>query len=128
MRNRIAAACDSQATRIYGQIPEATVDFERLSPKLGATWALDPSASLYASFNHGFRTPSESQLFRAGAGATPEEAQARAQLALRPEPIKARQVELGVRGEAARWTYDAVIYNLEKQRRPGRASATWRPT
>ena len=115
MRNRIAAASTTQAPRIYGQIPQATVDFERLSPKLGATWALDADTSLYASFNHGFRTPSESQLFRAGAGATPEEAQARAQLALRLEPIKARQIELGVRGEAARWTYDAVIYHLEKR-------------
>ena len=115
MSNRIAALATSQATRIYGQIPEATVDFERLSPKLGATWALSPSASLYASWNHGFRTPSESQLFRAGAGATPEEAQARAQLALDLKPIKATQVELGARGEAAGWTYDAVVYNLEKE-------------
>jgi outer membrane receptor protein involved in Fe transport len=115
MRNRTAAATTTQATRVYAQVPEATVEFERTSPKLGATWALGPDASLYASFNQGFRTPSESQLFRAGAGATPEEAQARAQLALTLKPIRARQVELGVRGEAAGWTYDAVVYDLRKR-------------
>ena len=115
MRNRIAGASTSQDTRIYGQIGQATVHFERLSPKLGATWALSPDASLYASWNHGFRTPSEAQLFRAGAGATPEEAQARAALALSLKPIKARQFEVGVRGEAGAWTYDAVAYDLQKR-------------
>jgi outer membrane receptor protein involved in Fe transport len=115
MRNRLSAATTTQGTRIYGQVPQATVDFERLSPKLGVTWALSPKASLYASWNHGFRTPSESQLFRAGAAPAPEEAQARAQLALDLEPIKASQVELGIRGEAGRFTYDAVVYNLVKR-------------
>jgi iron complex outermembrane receptor protein len=115
MRNRAGSATTTQDSRTYGQVPEATVDFERLSPKLGATWAVSPNASLYASWNHGFRTPSESQLFRAGAGATPEEALARAQLALDLKPIKATQVELGARGEAAGWTYDAVVYQLRKR-------------
>jgi outer membrane receptor protein involved in Fe transport len=115
MRNRLAAATTAQGTRTYAQVPGATVDFERLSPKLGATLALSPGASLYASWNHGFRTPSESQLFRAGAGATPDEAQARARLALDLKPIKATQFEVGVRGEAAGWTCDAVVYTLDKR-------------
>jgi outer membrane receptor protein involved in Fe transport len=115
MRNRLPTADTSQGTRTYAQVPAATIDFERLSPKLGATWAPSPGASFYASWNRGFRTPSESQLFRAGSGATPEEALARARLALGLRPIKASQAELGVRGKTSGWTWDAVAYNLVKR-------------
>ncbi len=43
------------------------VGFDRLSPKLGATWEAAPSVSLFASYREAFRAPSESQLFRQGA-------------------------------------------------------------
>lgn len=43
------------------------VSFDRLSPKLGATWEIAPSASVFASYRAAFRAPSESQLFRQGA-------------------------------------------------------------
>ena len=42
------------------------VGFNRLSPKLGATWEIAPSASVFASYREAFRAPSESQLFRQG--------------------------------------------------------------
>ncbi|HEV8454294.1 MAG TPA: TonB-dependent receptor, partial [Gemmatimonadales bacterium] len=42
------------------------VSFNRLSPKLGATWEIAPNASVFASYRAAFRAPSESQLFRQG--------------------------------------------------------------
>jgi iron complex outermembrane receptor protein len=42
------------------------VAFDRVSPKLGATWEIAPNASLFASYRAAFRAPSESQLFRQG--------------------------------------------------------------
>lgn len=101
--------------RYYHQIERATVDFSHLSPKFGATYALHPSAHLYASHNHGFRVPSEGQLFRAGGEADPDRARTRAENALALDPIKADQTELGMRGHAGGWQYDAVVYRLRKR-------------
>lgn len=101
--------------RNYYQIADASADFSRTSPKLGLTYALAPSAHLYASYNQGFRTPSESQLFRAGSDAAVANAQIKAENALDLKPIKAEQYELGVRGDASGWTYDAVAYILTKR-------------
>lgn len=42
------------------------VSFDRVSPKLGATWEIAPNASVFASYRAAFRAPSESQLFRQG--------------------------------------------------------------
>lgn len=89
---------------------DTAVDFARLSPKLGVTWALSPASHLFASYNQGFRTPSENQLFRAGAASA---MQADAALALKP--ILADQFEAGVRGTAAGWQYEAVAYLLNKR-------------
>ncbi|WP_280151189.1 TonB-dependent receptor [Piscinibacter sp. XHJ-5] len=115
MDNRIAADTTSAGPRIYAQTPHASVGYSRWSPKLGATWAVAPQASLYASVHHGFRTPSESQLFRAGSGASAAEAQTKAAFALALKPIKARQSELGLRGQAQDWRYDLVAYELVKR-------------
>jgi outer membrane receptor protein involved in Fe transport len=90
------------------------VDYTHLSPKLGAVYSLSPNISLYASYNHGFRAPSESQLFRAGSGALAD-ALSKAQLALALKPIKANQFELGWRGAADGWSYDLTLYQLVKQ-------------
>lgn len=102
-------------TKYYGQIPDDDRRFSRASPKLGATYALAPHTHLYASYNFGFRVPSESQLYRAGNDVTAARAAERAQLALGLKPIKANQVEIGVRGELAKWSYDLVAYDLVKR-------------
>lgn len=119
MRNDLVAGAVAAnvngATRYYHQNAEASADFSHLSPKLGATYELTPAAHLYASYNHGFRAPSEGQLFRAGNDATPAGAEAKAANALGLEPIAAVQYELGVRGVAAGWDYDAVAYLLRKE-------------
>ena len=43
------------------------VVFDRLSPKIGATWEVASNANFFASYRAAFRAPSESQLFRQGA-------------------------------------------------------------
>lgn len=94
----------------FYQLADSSVNFSRLSPKLGLTWAVSESSHAFASYNQGFRTPSENQLFRSGATAL---AAATAAAALRP--ILAEQFEVGVRGEVQRWSYELVAYHLKKQ-------------
>ena len=103
------------ATRHYGQIATHAARYTRASPKLGATWALSPALHLYGSLNEGFRAPSESQLFRAGGEAQPANALHRARLALALQPIRARQAELGLRGDLGRWSGHVVTYDLVKR-------------
>jgi outer membrane receptor protein involved in Fe transport len=109
------AAAAFPSVRVYGQAPDTTVRFEHWSPKLGATYALTPNAHAFVSYNHGFRAPSEGDLFRPsfGANATAALAQMRSSLALKP--IKADQYEIGLRGLAGPVSYDAVIYDLTKE-------------
>jgi iron complex outermembrane recepter protein len=94
----------------FYQLADTSVNFSRLSPKLGLTWAVSESSHAFASYNQGFRTPSENQLFRSGATALTAAAAA---AALRP--ILAEQFEIGVRGEVQRWSYELVAYQLKKQ-------------
>jgi outer membrane receptor protein involved in Fe transport len=119
MKNHLAAgtvqASVLGATRFYGQLAEAETRFSRASPKLGATYALNKNTHAYASYNFGFRAPSEGQLYRAGNESTANGALTRSQLALGLKPIQARQTELGLRGEIAGWSYDVVVYDLEKK-------------
>lgn len=117
--NRLAAGTVAAnvlgATRHYGQIAAQSQDFSRLSPKLGATWSVAPGVHVYGSFNHGFRTPSESQLYRAGNDTTPAAALSRARLTGALRPIRARQAELGFRGEWRGWSAQLVAYQLDKR-------------
>ena len=63
------------------------VTFDRLSPKLGATWEIAPNANLFASYREAFRAPAESQLFRQGAAVSTVDL----------KPLRARSWEAGVR-------------------------------
>ncbi|QYM78861.1 TonB-dependent receptor [Horticoccus luteus] len=103
------------ATKYYGQIAADDRSFSRASPKLGATYTLTPHLHLYTSYNFGFRVPSESQLYRAGNDSSAANAQEKARLGLALQPIKARQFELGVRGEVGAWSYNLVGYDLVKR-------------
>ncbi len=102
------------STSFYGQSDSSTKSFERLSPKLGVTYELTKDSSIYASYNRGFRVPSEGQLFRAGMGANAALAQDRAAAAWGLKPIKADQVELGTRGKALGVDYSLAAYRLVK--------------
>ena len=102
------------ATAYYGQSGSTDRSFSRLSPKLGATYELTKNSSLYASYNRGFRVPSEGQLFRAGTGGNAPLAQERAAVALGLKPIKADQFELGTRGKGLGMDYSLAAYRLVK--------------
>ncbi len=121
MKNRLTPGFVAASGRQYYSPADASVDFARLSPKLGATYALTEQSHAYASYNQGFRTPSESQLFRGGrsdAGTlATQQAQARAlsNAALNLKAIKAEQYELGFRGLASDWNYEVVGYLLKKE-------------
>lgn len=119
MENRLSAgtvqASVLGANRFYGQLAEDRTSFSRMSPKFGATYALNAHTHAYASYNFGFRAPSEGQLYRAGNDTTAANALTRARLALGLKPIKASQVELGLRGNLGRWNYNLVAYDLSKK-------------
>ena len=99
----------------YGQAANTTSNFKHLSPKLGATFALTEKVSLYTDYNHGFRAPSEGQLYRPSVSTTAALALAASDAALQLKPIKVDQVELGIRGEVAGASYNLVAYNLIKR-------------
>jgi iron complex outermembrane recepter protein len=101
--------------RIYGQAPDTKVKFEHLSPKLGATYALGNETHAFVSYNHGFRAPSEGDLFRPAFGANAAAALAQMQSSLALKPIKVDQYEIGLRGSIGPVSYDAVLYDLTKR-------------
>ena len=84
---------------------DTTVSYTHLSPKLGATYALAPNHSIFASYRHGFRAPSESQLFRQGS----------AENTVDLDPVKADNLDLGLRGRVGQPIgYEVVAYYLVK--------------
>ncbi len=115
MTNQLAAGASQNGSKYYGQIASASVDYSRLSPKLGATYDLGGGRSAFTSYNEAFRVPSESQLFRAGSGATSAEALAKARSALALRPIRAEQFELGVRGFESGRQWELVFFDLVKR-------------
>ena len=81
----------------------ANVSFDRLSPKLGASWEIAPGASLFGSYREAFRAPSESQLFRQGS----------AESTVDLKPVRARSVEGGVRAAlGGNVTVEATAYRM----------------
>ena len=115
-RNSGAVAVSAGTSSVfYGQAADTTKTFQRASPKLGATFAITAQHHLYGSLNYGFRAPSEGDLFRPSNGSSAAAAQVSAQAASELKPIKARQLELGVRGQFGPMNYDAVLYDLQKR-------------
>jgi outer membrane receptor protein involved in Fe transport len=101
--------------RFYGQADDATKRFTHTTPKLGATYELNRDWSVYASYNQGFRVPSEGQLFRPSAATSAAAARVLTASALDLKPIRATQEEAGVRGRVGAISLDAVVYRLDKR-------------
>jgi iron complex outermembrane recepter protein len=102
--------------RFYGQAPDTTKTFRNTTPKLGATYAVSPELNFYASHNHGFRAPSEGQIFRPSAATSAAAAQALVSSSLDLKPIQAVQTEFGARGSIGPGvSYDVVAYRLVKK-------------
>jgi outer membrane receptor protein involved in Fe transport len=84
---------------------DTSVRYGHLSPKLGVTYEVAPELNLFASYGHGFRAPSEGQLFRQG--------QAAHTLGL--SPVRADSYEGGVRGRVGTaLRYELSAYRMVK--------------
>ena len=89
----------------YNHPADSKVKFHHLSPKLGVTWRLNETHSVYAAYNHAFRAPSEGELFRPGSSAE--------SLSLRP--VKARSYEVGMRAMPTEGVYyELAAYRMVK--------------
>jgi iron complex outermembrane recepter protein len=94
---------DVLATGSHRRPGSAGVSFDRLSPKLGATWEIAPAASVFASYREAFRAPSESQLFRQGS----------AESTVDLKPVRAASWEAGVRAAlGGSITLEAAAYSM----------------
>jgi outer membrane receptor protein involved in Fe transport len=99
--NRLGAL----ATGRHRRPASTAVDYAHLSPKLGVTADIAPWLNAFAAYGHGFRAPSEGQLFRQGS--------ARNTIGL--EPVKADNYEVGVRGRAlGRIDFEVSAYHMTK--------------
>ncbi len=82
--------------------PSAERSYRHLSPKLGATYDFGRTA-IYGNYTHGFRVPSEGQLFRQGSAAN----------TLDLEPVTVDSYELGARGQLGdRAGYSIAFYDM----------------
>ena len=85
---------------------DTSVSYGHLSPKLGAAFDFSSELNLFANYGHGFRAPSEGQLFRQG--------QAVNTIGL--NPVKVDSYETGVRGLLIdRVRYELSLYTMTKQ-------------
>ncbi|MDH5633317.1 MAG: TonB-dependent receptor [Gammaproteobacteria bacterium] len=75
------------ATGNHQRPDDTTVKYRHASPKLGYLFSISPNQELFASYRHGYRAPSEAQLFRQGSAANTVEL----------EPVKLDSYELGWR-------------------------------
>jgi iron complex outermembrane receptor protein len=114
--NRITeAVVQGAAGAFYGQVQRDGQSFAAWSPKWAAHWTLDPANTVWLGVSHGFRAPSEGQLFRPSVASSAATAQALAQAAASLRPIKADQVELGWRQLTPDWRIELVVYELTKR-------------
>jgi iron complex outermembrane receptor protein len=82
---------------------DTEVSYDHLSPKLGATYDFGRALNVYANYTHGFRAPSEGQLFRQGSAAN----------TVGLEPVAANSYEAGLRGEVlGRLGYSLAAYRM----------------
>jgi iron complex outermembrane receptor protein len=82
---------------------DAMRSYAHLSPKLGATLALDSAVSLFASYRRGFRAPSQGQLFQQNSAANTVDL----------APVKVDALEIGARGRLGwRSTWQLSAYDM----------------
>jgi outer membrane receptor protein involved in Fe transport len=91
------------ATGSHRRPASTDVTFDRISPKLGATWELAPNLNLFGSYREAFRAPSESQLFRQGS----------AESTVDLKPVRAKSWEAGFRAAlGGTVTVEATGYSM----------------
>jgi iron complex outermembrane receptor protein len=81
-----------------------TRSYAHVSPKLGATLMIDSATSLFASYRHGFRAPSQGQLFQQNSAANTVDL----------APVKVDAFEVGLRGRLGwRATWQLSAYDMQ---------------
>ncbi len=90
----------------YRHPSDRTVSFDRLSPKLGATYGFTPDTNAFVSYNQAFRAPSEGQLFRPGTALNTVDL----------KPVVADSYEIGLRSKLAEAAnIEVSVYRMTKQ-------------
>ena len=84
---------------------DTIVNFNNLSPKLGATYKINSSLNGFISYRQAFRAPSESQLFRQGKAINTVDL----------KPIKVASFEAGLRSSRKDTHYEITIYYMKKR-------------
>jgi outer membrane receptor protein involved in Fe transport len=80
-----------------------SVSYSHLSPKLGASLEINAAVNAFASYRHGFRAPSQGQLFQQNSAANTVEL----------DPVTVDSYELGVRGQPwPRVVYQVSAYDM----------------
>jgi iron complex outermembrane receptor protein len=83
---------------------DTTVNYTRLSPKVGATLDIARGLNVFGSYREGFRAPGQSQLFQQGSNAVST---------VGLKPVTAMSIEGGVRGQVAgRLIYSMSVYDM----------------
>jgi iron complex outermembrane receptor protein len=100
---RYTTNIDPLATGVHRRPASTNVSYSAVSPKIGATFEVGNAANIFASYRHGFRAPSQGQLFQQNSAANTVDL----------EPVKARSVEVGVRGQVGdRLLYQIASYDM----------------
>src|SRR5215207_7385225 len=98
---------DPIATGRWRRPADTTVNYSRLSPKVGATLDVTRNVNLFASYREGFRAPGQSQLFQQNSNVTSS---------VGLKPVTAKSVEGGARGQVAgRLIYSLAVYDMHIQ-------------
>jgi outer membrane receptor protein involved in Fe transport len=94
------------STGNYRVPADTKLDYRHTSPKLGVTYEVNKRHNLFAGYSHGFRAPSENQLFRQGKTLNTVDLQ----------PVKTDNYELGLRAHPTDTShYELSLYYLSKK-------------
>ena len=81
-----------------------SVSFDHVTPSVGATWEFDPETNVFASYRHGFRVPSEDQLFVQGSASN----------TVGLDPVRADSYEAGLRARLGAYArMEASVYRMD---------------
>ncbi|MFO7444725.1 MAG: TonB-dependent receptor [Ignavibacteriaceae bacterium] len=96
------APVDTGNWRVPGNID---INYLHFSPKLGVSYSFSSSLNMFFSYRHGFRVPSEGQIFRQGSSVNTVEL----------KPVKVNSYETGIRGNAGKsFSYELSAYYMLK--------------
>ncbi len=92
--------------RTFYRPPDQDVDYDRLSPSVGLTYAFTPTLNGFVAYKQSFRVPQESQLFRQGGNVD----------STGLDPVKADSYEAGFRGSPVpTLSWELSVYTMEKR-------------